>query len=123
MGVWMTRNANVTGLAEPEEVHTILISDGVLQTLDVPAAAGRWLSQADQNPHGAKSVMLSHGYRQRRFGGSPAAIGRNLFGISPLDPFTFVTIPLLPGVAAVLASYLPARRAAAVDPVEALRAE
>jgi ABC-type antimicrobial peptide transport system permease subunit len=46
-----------------------------------------------------------------------------LFGISPLDPLTYAAVPLVLAVAAVLASYLPARRAAAVDPVEALRAE
>jgi predicted permease len=78
LGVWSTQNANVTGLAQPEEVHTVLISDGVLESLGVPAAVGRWLSQADQDPHGAKRVMLSYGYWQRRFGGDRSVIGRTL---------------------------------------------
>jgi predicted permease len=46
-----------------------------------------------------------------------------LFGISPLDPLTYVAVLLVLAVSAVAASYLPARRAAAVDPVDALRAE
>jgi ABC-type antimicrobial peptide transport system permease subunit len=46
-----------------------------------------------------------------------------LFGISPLDPVTFLAVPVLLVAAAALASYLPARRTAAVNPVESLRAE
>jgi ABC-type lipoprotein release transport system permease subunit len=46
-----------------------------------------------------------------------------LFGVSPLDPLTFVAVPLILITAAAFASYLPARRAAGINPVEALRAE
>jgi predicted permease len=46
-----------------------------------------------------------------------------LFGISPLDPLTYAAGALLLALAAMLASYLPARRASAVDPVEALKGE
>jgi predicted permease len=46
-----------------------------------------------------------------------------LFGIGSLDPLTYAAAPLLLVLAAMVASYLPARRAAAVDPVEALKAD
>jgi hypothetical protein len=78
LGVWNTGTANVTGVAQPHEVHTAWISDGVLQALSVPPVLGRWLLPADQDPHGAKAVMLSYGYWQRRFGGDPSVIGRNI---------------------------------------------
>jgi ABC-type antimicrobial peptide transport system permease subunit len=46
-----------------------------------------------------------------------------LFEVSPLDPLTYVAVAVLLVMAAAVASYMPARRASAVDPVEALRAE
>jgi len=46
-----------------------------------------------------------------------------IYGISSLDPLTLAASPLLIGAVALLASYIPARRAASVDPAIALRFE
>jgi predicted permease len=78
IGVWLSGTANVTGIAQPEEVRTMYISDGVLQTLNTAPTAGRWILTADQAPRSHEVAMLSYGYWQRRFGGDPAVIGRNI---------------------------------------------
>lgn len=78
MGVWGAGSASITGLAQPEQVNTALVSNGILETLRVPAAAGQWLTAADQDPHALGRVMLSYGYWQRRFGGDPAVVGRTI---------------------------------------------
>jgi ABC-type antimicrobial peptide transport system permease subunit len=46
-----------------------------------------------------------------------------LFNVRPVDPVTYAAVSAGLVVTALLASYVPARRAAAVDPVDALRAE
>ena len=46
-----------------------------------------------------------------------------LFKVSPVDPVTYGAVTLAVVLTAYLACYLPSRRAATVDPVDALRAE
>jgi predicted permease len=87
LGVWTTTIGSVTGGTAPEQVRTVVVSDGVLQALAVPPVAGRWLSAVDHlgatrpPPSAFKAVttiMIGYGLWQRRFGGDPSAVGRTL---------------------------------------------
>ena len=51
------------------------------------------------------------------------AIARFLFGVGPTDPATFLAVSALLTLVALLAAYIPSRRALRVDPVSALRAD
>ncbi|MCX6602131.1 MAG: hypothetical protein NTV52_00855 [Acidobacteria bacterium] len=46
-----------------------------------------------------------------------------LYGVSPLDPLTFLAATAIILAAATTASYLPARQAASVDPMDNLRGD
>jgi putative ABC transport system permease protein len=50
-------------------------------------------------------------------------LGAMLYGVKALDPLVFVAMSAMLVGIGVLASYLPARRAASVDPIEALRSD
>ncbi|MBO0720190.1 MAG: ABC transporter permease, partial [Blastocatellia bacterium] len=80
----------------------------------------------------ALKLVLKHGMRLALAGvliGVPAAFGLTrlmktmLFGISETDTMTFIVIPLLLAAVAMLACYIPARRATKVDPIITLRSE
>jgi putative ABC transport system permease protein len=77
-------------------------------------------------------LVLGQGAKMALLGvvvGIAAAVGlmrlmaNQLFGISSYDPLTFVSVALLLALVALVACYLPARRAVRVDPIIALRHE
>jgi ABC-type antimicrobial peptide transport system permease subunit len=50
-------------------------------------------------------------------------MGKMLYGVTPSDPATFVAVAAVLVAVALVASYLPARRASGLDPVAALRGD
>ncbi len=76
IGVWQGGSATITGLAEPEQVQSLYMTDGVLPILSVPPLHGRWFTREDDRPNAARTVILTHGYWRRRFASDPSVLGR-----------------------------------------------
>ncbi len=69
IGGWGTSLANVTGLAEPEQVAAVTVTSETLEAFGIPPLLGRWVGLEDET--GPPVTMLSYGYWQERFGGDP----------------------------------------------------
>ena len=78
VGLWTLGAASVTGRGAPEQVRQLLVTHEILPTLGVAPLHGRVFSPEDDDPDRASTVMLMHGYWQRRFGEDPTVIGQSL---------------------------------------------
>src|SRR6266446_6860288 len=78
IGMYGGDSVSVTGLAEPEQVRALLVTDGTLPILGVSPALGRLFSREDDLPGTPETVMLTYGYWQHKFGADPSAVGRNV---------------------------------------------
>jgi predicted permease len=98
MAVWDNRTATVTGLDEPEQVRSMIVTDQFFPMLRVRPHMGRVFSTEDDNAGAPITAMISHGYWQRALGGDPDVLGRSLevdgrsreiIGVLP-EGFTFL---------------------------------
>jgi putative ABC transport system permease protein len=78
VAMWTSDTESVTGVAEPEEVRSIIVTDGLLPMLGARPALGRLLSKHDDSPGSDDTMMLSGGYWRTRFGSDPSVIGRRI---------------------------------------------
>lgn len=78
IGMWDNSAASVTGRGEPERVDALRVTDGTLPVVGVQPVLGRTFTAEDDAPGSAETVLLSHEYWQRMFGGSEAAIGQTI---------------------------------------------
>ncbi|MGW8267536.1 MAG: ABC transporter permease, partial [Longimicrobiales bacterium] len=100
----------VTGGEEPERVSATMISANMFRTLGVGPQLGRDFTVEDADLSAPSTVLISHGYWQRRFGGDPGVVGSTLtvsgtpttvIGVMPAGFFFFQNVdlwlPLQPG--------------------------
>ena len=78
LGIYTGDSVSVTGVAEPEQVHSLLVTFGVLPTLKVRPFLGRFFSAQDDSPGSPATVVLTYGYWRRRFSGDHRVIGRRI---------------------------------------------
>src|SRR5262249_34869972 len=78
VGVWRQETASLTGLAQPEEIVSLAVTEDVLPILGMSPLLGRVFTRADDAPGAPSTVILTYGTWQSRFGGDPAAIGRRI---------------------------------------------
>jgi predicted permease len=71
-------SVNVTGVAEPEKVEAVRVTNGMLPILGIPPLLGRWFNRADDLPGSPETALLSYGYWHRKFGGDPSIVGRTI---------------------------------------------
>jgi predicted permease len=75
-GLWRPGAATLTGVGDPEQLRTIVVTHDTLPALGIRPAFGRWFSASDDTSGTPETVILMHGYWQRRFGGDTGIIGR-----------------------------------------------
>src|ERR1700720_4060432 len=78
IGMYSGDSVSVTGVAEPEQVPALRVTDGTLPLLGIPPLRGRSFTKQDDSPGAPETVMLTYGYWRRKFGGDDSAVGRNI---------------------------------------------
>ena len=82
----------LTGAGEPERLTAREVSQQFFPALGVAPAAGRNFLPEEDRTGGSKTVILSHGLWQRRFGGDPAILGQSLM----LNNESYTVVGVLP---------------------------
>src|SRR5260370_21902669 len=78
IGLYAGDSLSVTGVAEPEQVPALRVTDGTLPLLGIPPMLGRAFTKQDDSPGAPETVMLTYGYWRRKFGGDACVVGRNI---------------------------------------------
>ncbi len=78
VGAYNGDGLSVTGTGLPEHIHGMDVTDGTLPLLGAKPVLGRLFTRHDDSHGAAKTVVLSYGYWQRRYGGSRSVLGQNI---------------------------------------------
>ncbi len=78
IGLYAGDSVSLTGVAEPEQVRALRVTDGTLPLLGISPLLGRTFTKQDDSPGAPETAMLTYGYWRGKFGGDASLIGRNI---------------------------------------------
>ncbi len=78
LGLYDGDSVSVTGVAEPEQVRALRVTDGTLPLLGTPPLLGRTFTKQDDSPGAPETAILTYGYWRRKFAGDPSVVGHNI---------------------------------------------
>lgn len=91
-------NLTLTGFAEAQQIQGLYISSTLLPMLGVVPVQGRVFRPEEDQPNSERTVMISHGFWQRRMGSNPNAVGTSI----TLDGQLYTVIGVMPAKFRVL---------------------
>jgi predicted permease len=92
IGVYQRDAVSITGLAEPERLDALDVSDGIIPLLGIPPILGRSFTRQDDSPGSPDTVILTYGFWKKKFGGATSVIGQSIL----LDGKSHEIIGVLP---------------------------
>jgi putative ABC transport system permease protein len=108
LAVWRGRAANFTGFGDPQRILIREVTWNLFDVLGVKPVAGRSLREEDDVFGVPRVCVISYGFWQRQFGGSPEAIGKQI----TLDDTPVTVVGVLPAeftIARIEDAFLPLR--------------
>ncbi|MBI4503016.1 MAG: ABC transporter permease [Gemmatimonadetes bacterium] len=78
IGLFTDGSASLTGSGEPERLRAGFVQKNVFDILEVSPILGRGFTAEEDRPNGANVVVLGHALWQRRFGGDPSIVGKQI---------------------------------------------
>jgi predicted permease len=78
VGIYNRDAVSITGLAEPERLEALDVTDGTLPLLGIPPMLGRSFTHQDDSPGAPDTAIITYGFWKKKFGGSSSVIGQSI---------------------------------------------
>jgi predicted permease len=78
IGIYNRDAVSITGVAEPERLEALDVTDGTLPLLGIPPMLGRSFTHQDDSPGAPDTAIITYGFWKKKFGGSSSVIGQSI---------------------------------------------